>query len=82
MDEATRITLDRVAWMTTEPTWSPWQAAGWVLRPGQTAGTIMAVNGTLRQATLAAKRLDTIVKRLERQEWDYLRYVHYLRDSK
>ena len=76
------IDQDRLAWLTAEPTWSPWKAEGWVLRPGQAAGMIMAVNGTLRQATLEAKRLDTIVRRLERQEWDYLRYVHYLRGSK
>lgn len=76
------IDQNRLAWMTAEPTWSPWKAAGWVLRPGQTAGTIMAVHGTLRQATLAAKRLDTIVRRLERAEWDYLRYIHYLREGK
>lgn len=64
--------------LSEDPAWQPWAEKGWSLAYGPTiGGRVQAVNHELGTATDGAKRLPTLIKRLEKGEQSHYWYTSW-----
>lgn len=79
----TVATPEVLAFMQDDPVWQPWRAQGWTLHPGPTpGGRVQAVHETLCLATDGAKRVDTLVGRLEQGKQNYYWFTLFRKMNK
>lgn len=70
------MTHEQLAAFEASLEWKPWAAQGWTLH--QTVdGGVMAVNSKLGRATACVPRLTTLVRRLERDAFNYREFLAF-----